>query len=193
MSETKICSICKTEKPISEFYARMLYRRKVQKKVKWHDTRCRICASAQTVALYYKNNQKDKVKERRKTFAEFCSMTLSNASTRSKKFKFDFDLPKGFIKVLWDKQNGKCALSGKELDWIPQPKGSADTRANDFRASLDRINSKKGYTIDNVRLICWYVNDFKKDRSDATLKERVLELATAFKNKELSIPVSEGP
>jgi hypothetical protein len=41
--------------------------------------------------------------------------------------------------------------------------------------SVDRINPKKGYTKDNVRLLCWAVNSFKLTGSD----EQMIEMARA--------------
>ena len=35
--------------------------------------------------------------------------------------------------------------------------------------SIDRINNKKGYTKNNVRLVCWCVNKMKHTMSDDEL------------------------
>lgn len=56
------------------------------------------------------------------------------------------------IKDVWDlyeKQNRKCALSGRSLSWSPRT------------ASIDRINSKIGYTIDNIQIVHCDINIMK--------------------------------
>jgi hypothetical protein len=58
---------------------------------------------------------------------------------------------------LFQKQKGKCALSGVEIHF---PEKS--TRyGGDCTASLDRIDSSKGYTIDNVQWVHKIVNLMK--------------------------------
>jgi hypothetical protein len=61
------------------------------------------------------------------------------------------------IEEVWDlflKQNRKCALSGIELEF-------GKTNKDSFTASLDRIDSTKGYTIDNVQWLHKHVNWMK--------------------------------
>jgi hypothetical protein len=38
-------------------------------------------------------------------------------------------------------------------------------KANPFKASLDRIDSSRGYTEDNVQWVCWSVNQMKSDKT----------------------------
>lgn len=63
------------------------------------------------------------------------------------------------IEQLWQKfldQNKKCALSGVELSMSESRRINSDTTA-----SLDRIDSAKGYTIDNIQWVHKYINIFK--------------------------------
>ena len=67
------------------------------------------------------------------------------------------------IEYIWDlfiKQNKKCALSGIELCWPTRCK------AGDGTASLDRIDSKKGYVYGNVQWVHKTINCIKRDLSD---------------------------
>lgn len=66
-----------------------------------------------------------------------------------------FDISVEDILGLWNKQNGLCALSGIEL------KNNEDI----FNASLDRIDSDKEYTIDNIQLVLKEVNYMKQSLS----------------------------
>lgn len=54
---------------------------------------------------------------------------------------------------LWIKQNKRCNLSGLEIDFIK--------RENGVSASIDRIDSSKEYTIDNVQLVHKDINRMK--------------------------------
>jgi len=67
------------------------------------------------------------------------------------------------IKQIWElflAQNRKCALSGKDIYF------SSTCKSYDGTASLDRINSSKGYIIDNVQWVHKWVNLMKQDMDD---------------------------
>lgn len=67
---------------------------------------------------------------------------------------------------IWDlflKQNRKCALTGLDL------KFSTYSGGNDGNASLDRINSDLGYTIDNIQWVHKDINIMKMDLSNEEL------------------------
>lgn len=72
-----------------------------------------------------------------------------------KKKKIEFELSTDFIVEMWEKQNGKCALTQIEF-LIPQERTGG--KASPFAPSIDRIDSSKGYEKDNVRLVCVAVN-----------------------------------
>lgn len=79
-------------------------------------------------------------------------------SSRTRSLEFSIT-----IKQAWElflKQNRKCALSGLFL--------TLNTKANSHTgtASLDRIDSSKGYTIDNVQWVHKDINIMKSDHSD---------------------------
>jgi hypothetical protein len=63
-------------------------------------------------------------------------------------FTIDLD----FVLALWDKQEGRCAITGVPMTHVF---GHLDA------ASIDRIDSKLGYTPSNVQLICQWVNKAK--------------------------------
>ena len=60
------------------------------------------------------------------------------------------------LDALWRKQNGKCALSGVNLDnaYLTET------------VSIDRINSKSGYSINNIQLIHKDLNLMKRSMDD---------------------------
>lgn len=62
---------------------------------------------------------------------------------------------------LWHKQQGRCAVSGVVLTHHKDGSGRKD-----FNASLDRISSEHGYTVDNVQLVCYRANLMKHNLSE---------------------------
>lgn len=69
----------------------------------------------------------------------------------------DFIINREFLFDLVKRQDYKCAITGMSMVHI-----WGDMRS----ASIDRIDSSKGYTPDNVQLVCKCVNLMKNDRSN---------------------------
>lgn len=70
---------------------------------------------------------------------------------------------------LFDRQGGLCALSGIKLTW---GRGAVQSTS----LSIDRLDSRRGYHLDNVRLICTAINAFRGNGTDAEM----IELARAI-------------
>jgi len=79
----------------------------------------------------------------------------------------DFDA--GYLKLLWETQNGTCPLTGC-LMLLPKSTAGFKKR-NPINASLDRINPSKGYLRGNVRFITVIANYAKHTFSDADVIE----------------------
>lgn len=75
------------------------------------------------------------------------------------KRKMEFNLSGEYMDELFKKQNGKCALSGIEIGFDFYTK----KENRNVTASLDRINSSKGYEEGNVQWIHKDVNFMKSD------------------------------
>lgn len=56
-------------------------------------------------------------------------------------------------------QDKKCALTGIPFDW----RFSEKYRSNPFGPSIDRKDSKRGYTYDNIQIVCNMVNVAKSE------------------------------
>lgn len=78
----------------------------------------------------------------------------------SRNLEFSITIEQGWEKFL--EQNKKCALSGLELKFSV----SEYKKMNDRTASLDRIDSSKGYTIDNIQWIDKRINVMKMDMDE---------------------------
>lgn len=84
-----------------------------------------------------------------------------------------FDIGIEFMSNLFLKQNRRCALSNVEISM-----GSYKKKVNDKTASLDRIDSSLGYTVDNVQ---WVHKDINKMKWDFKM-DRFLELVEKIHN-----------
>ncbi len=104
---------------------------------------------------------------KRKGYEEISGTQWYHIKKSAKVRKLSFNIS---IKDIWDlfeKQGRKCALSGEYIKFsykVPWYEGTT--------ASLDRVDSSKGYEIDNVQWVHKDVNTMKWDFST----ERFLEL-----------------
>lgn len=85
---------------------------------------------------------------------------VNGARYRAKKKGLDFDIDIDFILKLNEKQEGLCAITGRVMNWDRVRSGTQRLAPPD-RASLDRIDSSRGYTEDNVQLTVDIANRLK--------------------------------
>ena len=135
-------------------------------------------ASAEYKSLYYLNN-KEKWKEygQRERFKaatdpwKRAGKLLTWLRTRAAKHKYEFDLTREWAeRKLAD---GVCEVTCIGFDFT---KESASVRFNPFGPSIDRIDSAKGYTQDNCRMVVWIYNMAKAEWND----DVVLRMARAL-------------
>lgn len=112
----------------------------------------------------YSNNRGDKFTPFREIFR-----TIKN---RYK--EFNLDLP--YLLELWDTQNGICPYTKLKLT-LPTWNNNPDIR---YRASLDRIDSSKGYIKGNVQFVATPINYLKGTMSDEDTKSYLKEIATSI-------------
>lgn len=84
---------------------------------------------------------------------------LKGTRRRSKEKNIYNDLTIDYLLYLWERQKGCCALTG-----IPMTYKFYEGRVN-TNVSVDRIDSTKGYSKDNVQLVCMAANQMKNDLS----------------------------
>lgn len=125
--ESKTCTNCKQELPAEQF--------EVFKK-----------GGVRSICNKCRNHRR--VKDPRGYLARLCSKLK-----HSRKGTHEWALTPDDLMHLWEKQNGKCAVSGMNLTWHVDGRGHKE-----FNASIDRINPDAGYTPDNVQLVCYRVN-----------------------------------
>jgi len=71
------------------------------------------------------------------------------------------------LKNKWDEQEGKCVLTGWSM--VNYQSTRIRPARSPERASVDRIDSLKDYTIDNIRFICMMAQFAKNDFNDAAV------------------------
>ena len=86
---------------------------------------------------------------------------VNDARWRAKKREIPFDIDAEWVWELWDKQNGRCALSGVHLTHHRGAQDFCDTNA-----SLDRIRNHEGYTRWNTQLVAFRVNALKSNMDE---------------------------
>lgn len=69
------------------------------------------------------------------------------------------DLEPAQLETLYHQQQGVCALTGLDMDVAASPR-------HPLLPSLDRIDPNKGYTLSNVRFVCYFANLLKRDFRD---------------------------
>lgn len=80
---------------------------------------------------------------------------LKSARKRAKIKSIEYDLDIAWLTELFKQQNNKCLLTN--IDFVI-PTERNNNKAHPFAPSLDRIDSDKGYTKENTRLVCVAIN-----------------------------------
>lgn len=127
---------------------------------------------------YNKKNWKKYNKVRKQRQKEDINYTfkycLSNSKSRAKKAGMAHEIDIDYLKELWDKQQGLCALT-------KLPMTHAETTKNhkgiNTRLSIDRISSRKGYTKGNVQLTLTSVNIMKNNLGQKSFFKLCKEIA----------------
>jgi len=133
MKKSKVCITCLRERPLEGF----------------RSTRnvCKECRSAQIID--------------NKSSSPYLYIKGLFRSLKYSRKGFDWEITCEYVETLWDKQEGKCALSGVFLTW------QAGEGRQDFNVSIDRKDPNKGYIIGNIQLVAQRVNVMKHTLGDS--------------------------
>jgi hypothetical protein len=156
---TKKCGACKEEVDVARFTKNNASKDRLQSVCKSCDKfrqavrRIEKAVETREYSLNYQRN-------RRKDPEYRIQMLLNASKQRALKKNREHTLTLKEIKELWPVDN-KCPVFGFNLEWNNE--GFRETSP-----SLDRIDSSKGYTKDNVQVISWKANRIK---AYATIEE----------------------
>jgi len=81
---------------------------------------------------------------------------VNSLKKSARKRKIKFDISKEYMWNLYEQQDGKCAISGLPIKFWTHSK------MRDGTASIDRIDSAKGYIEGNVQWVCKDINFMKQ-------------------------------
>lgn len=119
-------------------------------------------------------------------FEEISGGYFSSIVHGAKKRNFEFNITIEQIWELFIKQERKCALSGDEIFFA---KNSYDR--NNQTASLDRIDSSKGYIEGNLQWVHKQVNFMKQELEDSVLIEWCKKIYEHSKNNQLVVKTND--
>jgi hypothetical protein len=148
LTGTKICPGCEIKKNVLKFNGDTKNKDGLQ-------TYCKECKSLQMQKC---NSIFDSFIK--KIFRDL----IKNAKKRSKQMEVHITI--NDIVTLYKKQKGLCALTGIKMTHNGYIYNSDQYIINNWNISIDRINSNKDYTKDNIQLVCAIVNRMKVDLSD---------------------------
>lgn len=130
------CYKCNEYKPTDQF---TLTRKKKVGPRGMYSGYCRPCFRAYDRARYKLNPVK---RDNSNPRARLKLLLKTNFADRS---ELDFDWAWNKL----EKQEFKCEITGHPFEWVGR---------SPYGLSMDRIDPNKGYTKDNVRLVCWWIN-----------------------------------
>jgi len=125
--------------------------------------------------------EKSEIKENKKyTVEAFLKCLLADTKNRNdckKTTKFsNFEITHEDLISLWKKQDGKCCYSGRNMVYNYSKKNYLTQNYNPEKASIDRIDSSKGYLKDNIVLCCARANTIKMDLSLDELQKWIYDI-----------------
>jgi hypothetical protein len=162
MEESKVCKVCGVLKPLSNYH-----KAKSTKDKKRGE--CIDCYKAYQYA--YNNTQKG-------TFKRLVASAKFSAEYRKSKGRKEagiFELTEQDIKQQYDKQNGICYYSGIKMN----------INNNHWKISLERLDTDKGYTKDNIVLCCFELNS-KFQWSEQKIREMIAIIDNPYRKDDYS-------
>jgi hypothetical protein len=95
--------------------------------------------------------------------------------TNAKKRNLEHTISILDLKALFEDQLGLCYYTGK-----PMLRDIRDISSNDDSVSIDRVDSSKGYTKENIVLCRWVINRMKNDIPFDIFLKLISEINTKF-------------
>lgn len=103
---------------------------------------------------------------------------LHEAKRRAKKMGIEYDLTFETVMIMIPEY---CPVLHFKLNWDTVKGG------NPNKPSIDRIDSSKGYTLDNIVIVSWRANDLKADGTP----EELMKLAVFYSRYSIDTNIIE--
>lgn len=166
------CRKCEVSKTYDKFTKRKRFHKKINE-YKYHiEQICYNCVYKRKVEKYGLSKYTDANKNRvTHTLSGRASLLIYRCKQRAKRDGFNFDLSKELI--LEKLKIGKCEATNIQIELT-------EFDYNPYAPSIDRIDSTKGYTNDNIQLVCMIYNFCKNKFST----EQVNDFFNKLKNEK---------
>lgn len=150
---------------------------------------CEHCGSSKSIL---KTNYNKKIKDGTRFYCSNKCSALDNKKYSSpfnyyvhscnKRYKQSFNLTNEYLEGLWKKQDGCCNISNIKLE-LPLGARGFKTKKPFNGASLDRIDSNKGYIEGNVQFICMGLNYMKNNWPEEYFIKNLIEVSKSVVDK----------
>lgn len=139
------------------------YYEKNKKKIKKHANEWRMDNPEKVKSYkkkwYYANKEKCKIRKNEwlKTTKGCLSKKLGHLKRQKRSRTLEFEITLEDLMTMWELQNGQCAISKYPMQTIFNSL---------FAVSVDRIDPSRGYTKENIQLVCQGINFAKNQYSN---------------------------
>lgn len=158
MGETKACKTCGETLSLEMFYFNKSHNN--------YTSKCKPCWTQ-----YYNQKRRELYKD------DYLAVLVQNKRSQSKQKNLKFNLTKGHLRSLWEKQQGICPV-------LDVPIFLNDPAQSNSKATLDRIVPSLGYTEGNVVFISWLANRVKSDCTDPEVFIKVSQYVASNNKQE---------
>jgi hypothetical protein len=159
---------------------RVCYKCKIEKELIFNfhkDSTCPLGYSKVCKECYKISNKKKNRQIKVKTDITACfSRRCSAIKHRSKIKELQFDLTPNYLLELYNKQQGKCYYTNRNM------KMDIDQYTRIDGWSVDRLTPNLGYVMGNVVLCCFDINAMKNDRTEDEFREYLSERILGLQN-----------
>ena len=160
---------------------------------------CHYCGEYKPVECFSPNGGGSSIRNNRRSICNECNskrqryhdLSLSDdkkldkclrfrflgARSRALNFNIEFNITFEYIKELWNKQKGICALSNIPMTYLLK-EGRTPTNV-----SIDKIDRTKGYIKDNIQLVCMACNQIKSDLIEEEMYNFCKKIVKTYENK----------
>jgi hypothetical protein len=135
---------------------------------KWGVIRARNAKHAREILLYKERVEKAAGVNGNQRMT-FLQQNISRAGNRPE-LTHDITINQWYLEELYQKQRGRCALTGVKLEFTRGGEYWGGKWCNPRSCTIDRIDSSKGYEFGNVQLVICEVNVVKRDLPDGDFK-----------------------
>lgn len=115
--------------------------------------------------------------DRGKPAIPFYSYVRAARLRQKEKANLEVNIDSEYLAKLWDKQQGICPYTRIKLYVAKRKQKDNDHR---YLASLDRIDSSKGYVKGNVQFVSTSINYMKNNMTDQQTKEFINEIINNY-------------